>query len=186
MKERMFFSCEMARLILGRYRLRPRMENLPRVRLDQLVARFVSPHFCFRPIVQTYQLWLDRWTPHTASRWIFTFLLIVAFMLRILLKQVILDTSVWRRSFLCFQVWQKALDDSTPFVKARWIGFALLTFVYLGRILWLQVVQPSEAIERQSRKAPIFLCLRHLNHCFERPHTKREDIVENFSMLFAS
>ena len=37
---------------------------------------------------QTYQIWLDKWTPHTASRWIFTVVLIVVFMLRIVLKQV--------------------------------------------------------------------------------------------------
>ena len=41
-------------------------------------------HFSF----QTYQIWLDRWTPHTTSRWVFTVVLIVLFMLRIVLKQV--------------------------------------------------------------------------------------------------
>ena len=39
-------------------------------------------------ILQTYQIWLDKWTPHTVSRWIFTVALIVAFLLRIVLKQV--------------------------------------------------------------------------------------------------
>merc|ERR1712029_818546 len=38
-------------------------------------------------IGQTYQIWLDRWTPHTTSRWVFTVVLIVLFVLRIVLKQ---------------------------------------------------------------------------------------------------
>jgi len=42
----------------------------------------------FKRIGQTYQIWLDKWTPHTVSRWIFTVALIVAFLLRIVLKQV--------------------------------------------------------------------------------------------------
>jgi len=46
---------------------------------------FVSTFF--KRIGQTYQIWLDKWTPHTASRWIFTVVLIVVFMLRIVLKQ---------------------------------------------------------------------------------------------------
>lgn len=41
----------------------------------------------FKRISQTYQIWLDRWTPHTTSRWVFTVVLIVLFMLRIVLKQ---------------------------------------------------------------------------------------------------
>ena len=42
------------------------------------------------PIInlQTYQIWLDKWTPHTVSRWAFTIALVVAFLLRIVLKQV--------------------------------------------------------------------------------------------------
>ena len=39
-------------------------------------------------ILQTYQIWLDKWTPHTTSRWAFTIAVIVAFLLRIVLKQV--------------------------------------------------------------------------------------------------
>jgi len=42
----------------------------------------------FKRISQTYQIWLDRWTPHTTSRWVFTVVLIVLFVLRIVLKQV--------------------------------------------------------------------------------------------------
>jgi len=42
----------------------------------------------FKRIGQTYQIWLDKWTPHTVSRWIFTTALIVAFLLRIVFKQV--------------------------------------------------------------------------------------------------
>ena len=38
--------------------------------------------------LQTYQIWLDKWTPHTVSRWAFTIALVVAFLLRIVLKQV--------------------------------------------------------------------------------------------------
>lgn len=34
-----------------------------------------------------YQHYLDKWTPHTASRWIFTLVLIAGFMLRITLRQ---------------------------------------------------------------------------------------------------
>jgi len=41
----------------------------------------------FKRISQTYQIWLDRWTPHTTSRWVFTVVLIVLFVLRIVLKQ---------------------------------------------------------------------------------------------------
>jgi len=40
-----------------------------------------------KKIGQTYQVWLDRWTPHTMSRWIFTVAMIAAFLLRIVLKQ---------------------------------------------------------------------------------------------------
>ena len=39
--------------------------------------------------LQTYQLMLDRWTPYTTSRWVFTVVLCIAFMARILLAQVI-------------------------------------------------------------------------------------------------
>jgi len=41
----------------------------------------------FKRIGQTYQIWLDKWTPHAASRWIFTVVLILLFMLRIVFKQ---------------------------------------------------------------------------------------------------
>jgi len=36
------------------------------------------------------------------------------------------------------QWYQKQLDDSTRYVLARWIGFAFITMIYLGRILWAQ------------------------------------------------
>lgn len=36
---------------------------------------------------QSYQFYLDKWTPHTASRWVFTCTLVVGFALRILLLQ---------------------------------------------------------------------------------------------------
>jgi len=42
----------------------------------------------FKRIGQTYQLMLDKWTPFAMSRWIFTVVLIIAFMARILLAQV--------------------------------------------------------------------------------------------------
>jgi len=41
----------------------------------------------FKRFGQTYQLMLDRWTPYTASRWVTTVLLIIAFMARILIAQ---------------------------------------------------------------------------------------------------
>lgn len=41
----------------------------------------------FKRVGQTYQIWLDKWTPHTLSRWVFTVSLVVAFMLRVVLKQ---------------------------------------------------------------------------------------------------
>lgn len=41
----------------------------------------------FKRISQTYQIWLDRWTPHTTSRWVFTVVLIILFVLRIVFKQ---------------------------------------------------------------------------------------------------
>jgi len=41
----------------------------------------------FKRIGQTYQIWLDRWTPHTASRWIFTVVLVVGFLIRIVIMQ---------------------------------------------------------------------------------------------------
>merc|ERR1712107_452141 len=41
----------------------------------------------FKRIGQTYQLMLDRWTPFTTSRWIFTVVLVIAFMARILIAQ---------------------------------------------------------------------------------------------------
>ena len=55
--------------------------------LHKLQFKLVSFSFSL-PVFQTYQIWLDRWTPHTASRWVFTAVLIAAFMLRIVLKQV--------------------------------------------------------------------------------------------------
>merc|ERR1712107_746740 len=41
----------------------------------------------FKRIGQTYQLMPDRWTPFTTSRWIFTVVLVIAFMARILIAQ---------------------------------------------------------------------------------------------------
>ncbi|XP_063878661.1 protein RER1-like isoform X2 [Scylla paramamosain] len=38
-------------------------------------------------VVQLYQHYLDKWTPHTASRWAFTLALIFGFMVRIMLRQ---------------------------------------------------------------------------------------------------
>lgn len=38
-------------------------------------------------ISRLYQHYLDKWTPHTASRWVFTFALLVGFVLRIVMKQ---------------------------------------------------------------------------------------------------
>ncbi|XP_014234246.1 protein RER1 isoform X2 [Trichogramma pretiosum] len=36
---------------------------------------------------QTYQGWLDSWTPHTTSRWVVAFFLVITFVLRIVLSQ---------------------------------------------------------------------------------------------------
>jgi len=36
------------------------------------------------------------------------------------------------------QWYQKLLDDSTQHISFRWIGFAILTLLYIGRIVWLQ------------------------------------------------
>jgi len=41
----------------------------------------------FKRLGQTYQLWLDRWTPYTASRWIATAVLVLSFMARIFIAQ---------------------------------------------------------------------------------------------------
>jgi hypothetical protein len=41
----------------------------------------------FKRVGQTYQIWLDRWTPHTMSRWVFTVVLVLLFVLRIVMKQ---------------------------------------------------------------------------------------------------
>jgi len=41
----------------------------------------------FRRVGQTYQLMLDRWTPHAAARWIGTVLLIIGFCARIVFAQ---------------------------------------------------------------------------------------------------
>ena len=41
----------------------------------------------FKRVGQTYQIWLDRWTPHTMSRWVFTVVLVMLFILRIVMKQ---------------------------------------------------------------------------------------------------
>jgi hypothetical protein len=42
----------------------------------------------FRRLGQTYQLWLDRSSTHTAARWISTVVLILCFGARIVLAQV--------------------------------------------------------------------------------------------------
>jgi hypothetical protein len=36
------------------------------------------------------------------------------------------------------QWYQKLLDDSTQYGFARWMGFAFITLIYIGRILWTQ------------------------------------------------
>nr|CAG4641281.1 EOG090X0FVI [Eulimnadia texana] len=36
---------------------------------------------------QYYQAFLDKWTPHTVSRWVFTFVLITLFIARVILSQ---------------------------------------------------------------------------------------------------
>lgn len=36
------------------------------------------------------------------------------------------------------QTYQSSLDGSTPYVKARWAAFVILTMVYGARILWVQ------------------------------------------------
>jgi len=41
----------------------------------------------FKRVGQTFQIWLDRWTPHTMSRWVFTVVLVCLFGLRIFMKQ---------------------------------------------------------------------------------------------------
>jgi len=41
----------------------------------------------FKGIGQSYQAFLDRWTPHTTARWVFTVVLLLAFCLRIILAQ---------------------------------------------------------------------------------------------------
>lgn len=38
-------------------------------------------------VSRLYQHYLDKWTPHTASRWVFTMVLIAGFLLRIMLRQ---------------------------------------------------------------------------------------------------
>ncbi len=37
------------------------------------------------------------------------------------------------------QSWQKAMDDSNPYVRSRWTAFLVLTLVYATRILVVQV-----------------------------------------------
>lgn len=54
---------------------------------DLLRARPSFIQTFFKRLGTTYQLWLDRWTPHTASRWVFTVVLILGFLLRIVLVQ---------------------------------------------------------------------------------------------------
>nr|ACO11374.1 RER1 [Caligus rogercresseyi] len=41
----------------------------------------------FKKIGTTYQVWLDWSTPKTASRWLFTFVMVLSFLARIVLKQ---------------------------------------------------------------------------------------------------
>lgn len=41
----------------------------------------------FRRLGQTYQCYLDRWTPHPRSRWVFTFLLITLFLARVFISK---------------------------------------------------------------------------------------------------
>jgi len=41
----------------------------------------------FRRMGQMYQSYLDKWTPHPISRWIFTFLLITIFLARVLISK---------------------------------------------------------------------------------------------------
>ena len=45
-------------------------------------------YICINLSFQTFQIWLDRWTPHTMSRWVFTVVLVCLFGLRIFMKQV--------------------------------------------------------------------------------------------------
>ncbi|XP_076035410.1 protein RER1 isoform X1 [Oratosquilla oratoria] len=39
------------------------------------------------PALKLFQYYLDKWTPHTASRWVFTVVLIAGFLIRIFLMQ---------------------------------------------------------------------------------------------------
>jgi hypothetical protein len=52
---------------------------------DLLRAKPSAVSTAFKRIGQTYQLWLDRWTPHGASRWVFTVVLVLGFLLRVVL-----------------------------------------------------------------------------------------------------
>jgi len=41
----------------------------------------------FKRLGQTYQVLLDKWTPHSISRWVFTVVVLAAFLIRIVLLQ---------------------------------------------------------------------------------------------------
>lgn len=98
---------------------------------------------------QTFQIWLDRWTPHTASRWTFTVVLVVGFLIRIVITQVS-ESSIWL--FLVFQMYQKALDESTQFTRGRWIAFVALNVCFLLRI----VLKQACSVCANKRQLPSF------------------------------
>nr|CAD7587526.1 unnamed protein product [Timema genevievae] len=71
---------------------------------------------------QVCQVYLDMWTPHHMSRWIFTCLLLVFLVLRVFLQEM----------------YQSLLDDVTPYHKSRWVFAALLVLGFLARVFLLQ------------------------------------------------
>lgn len=59
-------------------------------------SKFIDEYLLF----QLYQGTLDRWTPHTKSRWVGSAVLLTAFILRIITKQVYWFDKSHKRSFL--------------------------------------------------------------------------------------
>ena len=63
---------------------------------------------------------------------------------------------------LVFQMYQKALDESTQFTKGRWIAFVALTVCFLLRIVLKQACSVTSVCAKDSfRRSEYYFILTH-------------------------
>jgi hypothetical protein len=68
-------------------------------------------------------------------------------------------SQAWKR---LQQMYQKTLDDVTPYAVARWLFAALLTLAFLARVLLLQgwyIVYHLNICQTDTEKSHVFICM---------------------------